>query len=278
MGYAALILKMRSFRFVMDHLPLKDTVPLLRTSVAHLWLIGPDGLAARSPLCRESSLVTEAERQRASRFRHEGARRRFIAGRFLLRMMMSTYLQVPHESVSFQPGVRGKLQPGNPAHQNVHFNLSHTDDLLVAAFALGQEIGVDIERIRDSGLETRIARQHFARTEILQLEQLPEQARLERFFELWTLKESYAKALGLGLHLAFNSFAFDFGTRHDNYVKLIRDCEPCEQASIFWLAKFRPDDRIALTVLDPAMPIKVDPYRLFSDGSIAELDHTPIRW
>ena len=52
-----------------------------------------------------------------------------------------------------------------------------------------------------------IAKRYFHITEFNALLDCDPSVRLSRFFDLWTLKESYIKAVGKGLHLPLDSFA-----------------------------------------------------------------------
>lgn len=72
--------------------------------------------------------------------------------------------------------------------------------------ALNREIGVDLERIDPSFLEDRIEEKFFSQNEIVELRSLPVTARPRAFFNCWTRKEAYVKALGGGLQISLQSF------------------------------------------------------------------------
>jgi 4'-phosphopantetheinyl transferase len=92
----------------------------------------------------------------------------------------------------------------------LRFNLSHTAGLVACAVALDRDVGVDVEHLWPPTFDIGLARHHFAPAEVAGLEALPPEARRARFFALWTLKEAYIKARGLGLALPLERFAFDF--------------------------------------------------------------------
>jgi 4'-phosphopantetheinyl transferase len=81
--------------------------------------------------------------------------------------------------------------------------------------ALDRDVGVDVEHTATPRFDAQacleVAASHFADSEIAGLAALPPEARRERFFAIWTLKEAYIKARGLGLALPLDSFAFEVG-------------------------------------------------------------------
>ena len=85
--------------------------------------------------------------------------------------------------------------------KDVHFNLSHSGDIVMCAVSDG-EVGCDIENVRNGRVE--VAERFFtvAEREFIELGD-----KNERFFRLWTLKESFIKANGAGLSLPMNSFS-----------------------------------------------------------------------
>lgn len=84
-----------------------------------------------------------------------------------------------------------------------HFNLSHSEDFTILGVG-DKPIGVDIEKISPITLD--IAKQYFFKGEYAYLNALPKDERTLGFFRLWTLKESFMKAVGLGFKLPLNAF------------------------------------------------------------------------
>ena len=90
----------------------------------------------------------------------------------------------------------------------VSFNLSHAGRWAVLAASVSP-VGVDIERIRSG--ERGVARRFFCPEETALLDAIPDETqRNAMFFRLWTLKESFLKATGLGLSLPLNAFCVTF--------------------------------------------------------------------
>lgn len=95
---------------------------------------------------------------------------------------------------------------GKPFIKNVpdiHFNISHSGEWVVCIIS-EKQCGVDIEKI--GCYYTDIAQKFFSESEYQLILQFSEEIKTERFYELWTLKESYVKFLGKGLSVPFNSF------------------------------------------------------------------------
>lgn len=87
--------------------------------------------------------------------------------------------------------------------KDFHFNISHSEDWVILATSRFQ-IGVDIEKIRT--INFKISNRFFTNSEHSDLMSTPINRQLAFFFELWTLKESYLKAIGKGLLIPLNSF------------------------------------------------------------------------
>lgn len=152
-------------------------------------------------------LLDNAERDRASRFVFERDRFRFIVGRARLRQALSARLNVRPEAVQLVCGKRGKPALARPfASSNLQFNVSHSGDLAVYAFAYGHQIGVDVEAVRMLGDADGIAARFFSPRENEAYLALDAADRPLGFFNCWTRKEAFIKALGDGLYHPLDSF------------------------------------------------------------------------
>jgi len=117
----------------------------------------------------------------------------------MLREILTAMLGINHRSLAFAYGESGKPQIAAPAAaRSLHFNLAHSDSIAVYAIAK-HELGVDVERIRPMVDAEQIASRFFSRREKDCLLALPEEQRREAFFNCWTRKEAYLKAIGSGL-------------------------------------------------------------------------------
>jgi 4'-phosphopantetheinyl transferase len=146
------------------------------------------------------SFLSPEERARAARYRLAEHARRFAVARGRLRELLAAYLESEPARVRFRYGASGK--PAVAAGTELRFNISHSEDVALYAFALGREVGIDIERIRpDFGWE-RIAHRYYSAAEQELLRSLAPELRAAAFFQFWTRKEAYLKARGEGLRFS----------------------------------------------------------------------------
>lgn len=161
-----------------------------------------------APADRLGVLLSEDERLRAGRFHFDRHRTAFIAARGMLRVILGEHLGVDPQTVEFTCNVHGKpaLKIGS-----LHFNVSHSADMAVYAVSRTREVGIDIERINPRFAHDQIPERFFSRAEVNALRALPDSLQTEAFFQIWTRKEAYVKARGLGLSLSLESFDVSLG-------------------------------------------------------------------
>lgn len=145
------------------------------------------------------------EQRRAERFVFDRDRRRYVAAHTALRVILGRFLGGNPADLQFAYGPRGKPRLVN-APIDARFNLSHSEDRALIAFAIGREVGVDIEHTRTIEDLTGVAEQSFSSAEREWLRQTPPESRVEVFFRIWTRKESFIKAVGDGLHFPLDGF------------------------------------------------------------------------
>jgi len=152
----------------------------------------------------EATLATD-ERERAARFRFPRDARRFVAGRGLLRHMLGRYLGEEPERIVFTYGATGKPRLADGG-AGPGFNISHSGSLALLAVGPCDRIGIDIERIRPVEDADQIATRCFSARERTTFSALDAAHRLDGFFNCWTRKEAFVKALGEGLTHALDRF------------------------------------------------------------------------
>lgn len=141
--------------------------------------------------------ASEERKRRADRYRCWKDSIRCVAADGLLRYALGTGSYTVEKTSSGKPFIREK--------ENFRYNLSHAGNWVVIAFG-DSEVGVDVEQLRaDTDIEA-IARRFFA-TEEWRYVFEEEQNQRQRFFEIWTGKESYLKYLGTGLKKDLSSFS-----------------------------------------------------------------------
>ena len=159
-------------------------------------------LADPEALARACALVSPARRQKAEALRRPEDRWRSLAAGLLLRHALAVLGIDPAEPVTDPYGK--PYLPGGPA-----FSLSHSGDYALCAVA-ERDVGCDIQRI--GGFDERLARRCLTRAEYADvLAQADPGARALRFYRYWTLKESFIKAVGLGLRLPLREIDIRLG-------------------------------------------------------------------
>jgi 4'-phosphopantetheinyl transferase len=179
----------------------------LRPDEVHVWIVEPERINEHSLLDAYWGLLDAHERERKQRFRFERHQRQYLVSHALVRLTLSRYAPVAPTAWTFQTNPYGRPQvQGEWAR--LRFNLSHTDGMALVAVCWDSELGADVEDAERSGDTVEIADHYFAPSEVAALRALPPERQKERFFEYWTLKESYIKARGAGLSLPLDQFAF----------------------------------------------------------------------
>jgi 4'-phosphopantetheinyl transferase len=172
--------------------PAPENLTLCEDEV-HVWRASIDGLPHLAQL---EATLTDDERARANRFRFPRDRERYIAARGQLRALLSRYLNRPARDFRFTYTAYGK-----PAlvSDELRFNVSHSHQLALFAFAWQRDLGVDVEYIKPDFGTMDIAESTFSLHEFAALRALSPDQQTDAFFNCWTRKEAYIKAIGEGL-------------------------------------------------------------------------------
>jgi 4'-phosphopantetheinyl transferase len=170
-----------------------------------LWWVNPDVFVA-SPAAL--ALLSEAERAQHQRFIPPQKRHEYLVTRVLVRTVLGRALGVAPQTLQFIANEWGRPALWPPAP--LHFNVSHTDGLVLCLVSPDPAIGVDTERLARAPDLLALAPTVFAPQELRDLAALPASEQAHRAVLLWTLKESYIKARGMGLALPLDGFAFRF--------------------------------------------------------------------
>jgi len=144
--------------------------------------------------------LSRDESGRAERLRPGPGRDMFVATRGILRRILSIYLGKEPGDIEFGYGKGGKpFVRGTEITPPISFNLSHSHEVAMYAFAAGREVGIDVERLRDVRKPEDVIRRFFSEAEREFFRSRPEELRLEAFFRLWTFREASVKASGRGV-------------------------------------------------------------------------------
>lgn len=148
------------------------------------------------------NFLPNGEQDRINRYLKWEDSQRGLIGKILIRSSISNRYGLKNEDIYFGANEFGK--PYFKGDKDFHFNISHSGQWVVYATD-NSPIGIDIEEIND--IDLNIANRFFSSEEHGDLMKLDKKDRLAYFFDLWTLKESYIKAEGMGLSIPLDSFS-----------------------------------------------------------------------
>src|SRR4029077_2455201 len=135
-------------------------------------------------------------------------RQRFAVAHGVLRLLLSRYLTLPPAELRFVAGPHGKPDLAEPLRDRaLRFNLAHSGEVALFAFAEGREVGVDLELINTRTADPAIAERLSTPAEWSRIVAQPPAERSHMFARFWTLKEAYLKAVGIGLTHPLHGFA-----------------------------------------------------------------------
>jgi 4'-phosphopantetheinyl transferase len=169
----------------------------------------PERLLETAARARAEALLAPDERARIARFHFERDRLLHLAARALLRRSLSSCAPVAPEAWRFEAEASGRPFVASP-EAPLRFSVSHTRGLAAVAVAVEADVGVDVEEIADE-VPREVVEVSLAPIERAALAGTAPTERAGAFTALWTLKEAYAKARGLGLGLPFEGFAVALG-------------------------------------------------------------------
>ncbi|GMK38601.1 4'-phosphopantetheinyl transferase [Paenibacillus sp. CCS19] len=155
-------------------------------------------------------LVSEEKRRRIERFVYREDALRALLGEMLVRRIIQTKLGLSNDEIRFKRNRYGK--PFLENCEDCYFNISHSGEWVVGVIH-SKPIGIDVEQIQTIDLE--IAQRFFAEEEYRAMQNRPDIERQSFFYDMWTLKESYMKAIGKGLSVPLDSFSIQIVSKDE---------------------------------------------------------------
>lgn len=182
--------------------------------VSVYWIAIPP-MAQTSLADRAIDWLDDEELRTYRSYRVEFKKMEFMTGRILMKSLLAERCSFPSpRRIRFRKNQYGKPlldharmkgeYPDNPG-----FNLSHTTLFVACAVLDSGEVGIDVEDIGRDNLN--LMNGVFTEREIEYVEsRVSAQEKREAFYEVWTRKEAYVKATGLGLTIPLRSFEVPF--------------------------------------------------------------------
>jgi len=180
--------------------------PTLNRSDVHVWFRQTRNVSDAEEQIANQYLSPE-ECSRRDRLVFAIDRRDYSVSHDLLRRKLSTYEALNPADWTFQTNSWGK--PSIVGKSQLAFSLSHTRGFVACAICLSAEIGIDVEEIRHNLSYLDLAEEYFAKSEVDSLRSCSRDKGSILFTELWTLKEAYLKAKGVGISGGLDSIIFE---------------------------------------------------------------------
>ncbi|MEU8894017.1 4'-phosphopantetheinyl transferase superfamily protein [Streptomyces sp. NPDC048442] len=223
-------------------------------SAVQVWVCSNEDLPMEFAETLASHWLDEGERHTAGRFIFDRDREQYLVAHTFVRRILGLELGIPEAELSI-----GRTEKGRPfldgadtlarrSRVRPDFNLSHTRGVNVVAVGHGRRVGIDVERVdRTSRSRLDLFSGVFSEREQRWLGALPEERRPYALLRLWTLKEAYTKARGLGMSLPFDSF--DFTLSAERGVLEFRP-PPCDESGLWRFVELQPSPRslVALAI------------------------------
>ncbi len=175
----------------------------------HVWRFKTD--RSNDEVDELHTFLSDGERRRAARFRFDGDCSRFIVRRGLLRIVLARYAECDPARITFELNAFGKPTLTNGGALQLQFNASHSDGVALVGVTVDRAIGIDIERHRPDVDCLGVAASFFSPDEVATLRRANEPLRRAMFFTLWSCKEAWVKARGLGLSFPLHRCRVEVG-------------------------------------------------------------------
>ena len=224
-----------------------DCLRNLAENQVHLWISFED--AGERSTSHLRNLLSVEERRLADRFQNAGDQRRYILAHTLVRLALSNYFPVAPVDWRFGRDRNGKPVITVPEQfAAIRFSLSHTRGLIACLITGAGDAGVDVEKIEANAELVSVAQKVLSASELRSLNELSHEEWTSRFYDLWTLKEAYGKARGVGLDLPTTKISFEIGREDSVRVRFDQEIPDDPSCWIFWLRHLPPDHVLSFAV------------------------------
>jgi 4'-phosphopantetheinyl transferase len=173
----------------------------------HIWR----GITPQQPDSSLTAYLSDRERQKGERFLREKDKNQYLFSHGMLRAVLAYYTGNDPRSIDFTQNPFGKpaLEPcRHEGFKNeLRFNMAHSKDIVVVAVTCRNEVGIDVEYMRDIEDGEMIVSRYFSVEEQKYVYNPSPLEFRKRFFTCWTLKEAFIKALGKGLSYPLDTFS-----------------------------------------------------------------------
>jgi len=182
------------------------------TSQLHLWVLDAGTCEPLSADATDDlkSALSDVELTRYERLQISDRKESYLLGKHFVREVLSRYADIDPLQWCFAENDYGKPEIDPRVHKDIapiSFNLSHSKDMFLMVVSGGRACGVDVEFAERERRIDALMERKFSSEEAGDINALPEEKKLAYFYQLWTLKEAYIKAQGMGLHMSLQDFS-----------------------------------------------------------------------
>lgn len=174
----------------------------LQPNHVHIWSVNVSAHENRLPIYWE--ILNDEEKLKALRYKFDKDRNCYVIARSILKKLLSIYLNIRARHIEIKLGDYGK--PYIHHSSKINFNISHSNKAILIGFVLNDNFGIDVEYTQRKLNVKRLAKQFFSEEELNALLALDITDRLQGFYNCWTRKEAFIKALGSGLSFPLHQF------------------------------------------------------------------------
>lgn len=166
---------------------------------------------AAGPFADADRLLSAEDRSHVARFRFEPDRQLARTSRVLQRLALSDCVPVDGAAWRFEAETGGKPRVVSPVEAlPLEFSVANTRGLTACAVTRDGAVGIDVEAVR-ADVPMAVVRRCWSPSEFDAFVSLPVDEQPRRFAQMWTAKEAYAKARGLGLAIDLRLVAVGAG-------------------------------------------------------------------
>ena len=204
----------------------------------HVWYADIPG--SQSIIQYYAGLLSPEEKKRVRRFKFDRDRNRYMFMHGVLRELLGKYIGIPPVEIIITKSKFGKPQVKiSSSDHAIGLNMASSHGRVVLAFAYSRNIGVDVEYV-DPGMRIEdITPSLFTPDEAERFGHVDDSGRIRYVLNLWTSKEAYVKAKGVGMHEPFEDISFNTSP---NGIPSLEWALHDHDISRWTVSRLRPDD------------------------------------
>lgn len=165
--------------------------------------------------------LSKEEMETAQSVSSSEKKREILASRYVLRHILSGFLPFLPKNIPIETEKEGKPfiinSGGTNTSVSMHFNISHSGNVLLIAISKDQEVGVDVERKRKIRNLSDTAAYLYPDEEQSMLSRFPEEEKNNLFLQIWTRREAAVKCLGLSIAKESDTFRIKYANNSLTY-------------------------------------------------------------